>query len=784
MKPEFTYDREQGRSCLKAAGVRLEGFASATCGVDGHSLTVTTADLHLATWGTEAVENVHGRGERLRAIYEPGSAGLGLTLLAETYDDRPFLLLRVILSNHGPRPVAIERLTPFRSGPGNLHLGPSPLVFVKNGWQSWSYAGLRRANQCDVRPHPLLRPFAAPMLHNAATPISRKPGHFWGELVGMMGDVEAGRALVAGFVSTAEQFGVIETSCTPGRTAVALHAQCDGVELATGAELASEWAYLQFLPLPACDPLADYAEAAARQMQARVPSLPPPGWSSWYYFYQKVTEADVLSNLAAIQALDDTLPLGLVQLDQGYEPAWGDWLDRKSEFPHDLGWLAEQICAAGRVPGLWLSPLLVWEGCRLAREHPHWILRDQRGRPVSGGFVWKFIGQGLDPTHPEVQDYLRELIGIAVHRWGYRYLKLDFLYAGALPGVRHDATKTRAQALRGALATIRETAGDDVFLLGCGCPLGPAIGLLDSMRIGPDTGPHWNPRLFGLQGPFRSDPSIPALRNSLRNTLNRSWMHHRWWINDPENLMVRDQGTALTHDEVQAQATVIGLSGGQLVISDDLPRLTPEQREVAAALTPLSPPSRGEVMSGAQPLDMLEREMPELYVLRVRKPWEEWLVAGLFNWSDEPADRTLDLARLGLDPARSYHVHDFWRRRYHRVDDGRLVLDHVPPHGGHCLAVRPLRREPHLVATTFHITQGGEVVEWVHKGGWLRFTLELGRTAEGEVLLWLPVEPQQAICDGMEIRPALRGPGLWALPLRVEKTARVEVSLRELRSDR
>jgi hypothetical protein len=89
--------------------------------------------------------------------------------------------------------------------------------------------------------------------------------------------------------------------------------------------------------------------------------------------------------------------------------------------------------------------------------------------------------------------------------------------------------------------------------------------------------------------------------------------------------------------------------------------------------------------------------------------------------------------------------------------------------------VRPLRREPHLVATTFHITQGGEVVEWVYEGNWLRFTLELGRTAEGEVLLWLPVEPQQATCDGVEVRPAVRGPGLWALPLRVEKTARVEV---------
>ena len=186
-------------------------------------------------------------------------------------------------------------------------------------------------------------------------------------------------------------------------------------------------------------------------------------------------------------------------------------------------------------------------------------------------------------------------------------------------------------------------------------------------------------------------------------------------------------------------------------------------------------------MSGAQPLDLLEREMPELYVLRMCKPWEEWLVVGFFNWSDESVDHMLDLARLGLDPAHPYHVHDFWQRRYHRVENGHLVLRHIPPHGVHCLAVRPVREEPHLVATTLHVTQGSEVMEWVYEGDWLRFTLELGRTAEGEVLLYLPVEPQQAICNGMPVCPALRGPGLWALPLRVEKTAHVKMKLRALR---
>ena len=81
--------------------------------------------------------------------------------------------------------------------------------------------------------------------------------------------------------------------------------------------------------------------------------------------------------------------------------------------------------------------------------------------------------------------WLAELAQTAVQQWGYRVLKLDFLYAAALPGVRHDAGATRAQALRRGLQAIRDGAGD-AFLLGCGCPFGPAVGLVDGMRIGLD----------------------------------------------------------------------------------------------------------------------------------------------------------------------------------------------------------------------------------------------------------------------------------------------------------
>ena len=42
---------------------------------------------------------------------------------------------------------------------------------------------------------------------------------------------------------------------------------------------------------------------------------------------------------------------------------------------------------------------------------------------------------------------------------------------------------------------MREAAGEDVTLLGCGCPLGAAVGHVDAMRASADAGPSWLPAL-------------------------------------------------------------------------------------------------------------------------------------------------------------------------------------------------------------------------------------------------------------------------------------------------
>jgi len=211
----------------------------------------------------------------------------------------------------------------------------------------------------------------------------------------------------------------------------------EGAPLAVGASVASE-RLLVAIAAPVESGLALWAERAGREMAAPVPARSPSGWCSWYRFGTKVSAGDVRRNVRALREL--RVPLDVVQIDDGFQSMIGDWLTPAAGFPDGLAPLAREIRAEGCRPGLWLAPFIVSRRARLAREKPEWLVRDARGRPLTA--LWNPAWKGkrcyaLDATHPGVEAWL-EALGREVRALGFDYLKLDFLFAGALAGVRHD----------------------------------------------------------------------------------------------------------------------------------------------------------------------------------------------------------------------------------------------------------------------------------------------------------------------------------------------------------
>jgi alpha-galactosidase len=807
---ELSWLPERGTFRLQSPGRLFEGGPGIEFVRHKRVQTISTADLTAGRAQEAFLNDAQGEAQELRLHYQE-LHGLALSLRLRLYASRPFALARLSVTNVGPEPVHLRRFF-IESIPEGIETTSPPTGCYTNGWQSSSGSGFHPVGSRQERSSWPERWLQGPMIHNGATPRARHPDRFWSELCGAL--VTQREALIGGIVSTANQFGQMQIDLRATHPYVSLQTQMDDVALSVGESRHSEWLYLEWVPLPNLDPFAQYAHAVARQMAVGTLTTPVTGWCSWPTYGRQVSEPHMMENLASAALLADEIPLRVLQLDNGYQEAWGDWRAREDRFSHGLDWLADRIRGSGFRPGIWLAPLIAARSARVAREHPDWLLRKANGRPVKAGLVGNRLGHALDPTHPDVLAHINDIIETVVRDWGYDYLKLDFLYAGALMGKRWDKRVTRAQALRHMFEVIRSAAGPDVFLVGSGAPFGPAIGIFDAMRIGPDTAPTWKPDLGILTRLVSQNPSLPSLRNSLKAGMTRAWMHGRWWVNDPDVVLLRANQTSLTdaasteasprrtssarisparislaeasltENEVLANVTLAGLNGGSVVLSDDLDDLSPAWRQMVSVL--FSP-----LLDGLDVPDLFETPMPEIAIVPVARSWGRWRLVALFNWSTEEVERELPDTVM-LDDRKTYHLVDYWAQRYLLLAPGAIrPVVHIPPHGVVLLGLRQVKPGPHIVSSTFHISQGAEISHFEvqtpkrsvaqervpENGGGasgpasqLSLTVDIGRVAKGSIWLSIPSRPKAVSLDGEPLSDkAVRAiaSGVWSVTCRI-----------------
>jgi alpha-galactosidase len=725
---------------------------------------VALNNLHLKA-ENERVNTIHGPAYTFEFVTAQDSRGVRCSINFSIPENYPLLLWKFTLENLGKHPIRVDRLellnigfryasnsgfSPTYLGPlqrevtGHLILsaGGGDPAFFSNGWQSWSSTGAYGWQERQRRTR--LRFFTEPMRINAGTPQPRGSGLFSSDMFGIIGDRKHRRGLLAGFLSQKQHFGSLEALLIPSSPAMRMWANGDKARLDPGHKITTDWACLNYILLDSADPLGVYIEAVARENEIRNFKKEdiPVGWCSWYHFFQKVHEQDIRSNLEEISRIRKDLPLELVQIDDGFETQIGDWDSFSTSFPAGVAPLAAEIRQKGFTPGLWLAPFIVHPKSKLADQHPEWLLRGQLGRPVNAGYIWDTFTTGLDLTAPGALEYAVATVSRAVHEWDFPFLKLDFLYAAALPGRYQDPTQTRAQVLRKGLEALRKEAGPEAALLGCGCPLGSALGLVDSMRIGSDVDIRWRPVYKGVNFVFQDEPDMPSARNAIQNAITRTPMHRRWWVNDPDCLLLRPS-TFLSEAEVRTLASVIAMSGGSMLISDHLPEVPPERLQIARTLLPIL---------GERPhvLDWFDHATPSRMQINLKGPAGEWHLLGMFNWEDNPRDIALRLSDFYLNPEQIYLARSFWDGMVYEV--GRktnqpnsreeLMLESISPHGAVILALRPKRSQPQYLGGNLHISQGMELTEWVLDGKQhLKLKLERPGKWHGQIDLSLPAPP-------------------------------------------
>jgi alpha-galactosidase len=333
--------------------------------------------------------------------------------------------------------------------------------------------------------------------------------------------------------------------------------------------------------------------------------------------------------------------------------------------------------------------------------------------------AWKGrVCHALDPTHPAALGWLAEVIG-RLREQGFDWFKLDFLYAAALAGERHQRMPGAAAYRRG-LGALREAAGD-ALLVGCGAPLGPSVGLVDAMRVGPDVAPYWSERPFDR---LIASLTAPSARASLRNVLARAALHQRLWLNDPDCVLLREVDTKLDETEVEAVVATAAVSGGLALASDDWTRVGPARRELFRRMLPPAgriphvDDSGGEIPHG------LSVSFPDGSVLVLR-----------VNLEDRSRSFDLEPESLGLEgPVRAY---DVLRDRDLGNAAGRRLCIDVPPHGARLLRLTPAARLPGLVGSTLHLAGGALEAARVRRGddGGASVKLRLPGRREGRILV-------------------------------------------------
>lgn len=301
------------------------------------------------------------------------------------------------------------------------------------------------------------------------------------------------------------------------------------------------------------------------------------GWTSWYRHFTDISEKIVLDNLEQLSA--SGLPFQFVQIDDGWQTAVGDWFSVKPAFPNGMAHIARKIQEKNMTPGLWLAPFVASGKSELAQKHPEWLLKDTNGKPLKAGWnpLWGGWYYALDFYNNQVRDYISGVFHLALDKWGYELLKLDFLFAVCLappPG------KTRGAVMCEAMEFLRNLMGHRK-MLACGVPLGACFGVADFCRIGGDMHLRWEHRLLAMLR-FRERLSCIA---SLRSTIGRRQLNGLAFGNDPDVFFLRNDVKHLNPTQQNTILTINALLGKLCFTSDNPGDYDDEQKaELETAL--------------------------------------------------------------------------------------------------------------------------------------------------------------------------------------------------------
>lgn len=413
----------------------------------------------------------------------------------------------------------------------------------------------------------------------------------------------------------------------------------------------------------------------------------PCGWCSWYDRYADISEYSILSTVEGIRKAG--LSLDFIQIDDGYQRDVGDWRPNQ-KFPQGFGEIVNQIRTAGAQPGIWIAPLIVHADSDAGRRFEGVLQRDRQGNLLGDMGNWGGVSRPMDPTHPQVKRFLREVIREKIAE-GFTYFKFDFNVLNE-HCVFWDRSKTRLQVMRELFSLYREELGD-CYLLACvGSFTRGAVGYADAVRTGPDSGPVWKAAHIC---------SIYECIRAVGNSASANGVLH---VCDPDVIYLpapvsRGICGGLTVEELRTWHGFVGMLGGLNAFSEPVER--PEFAEFLELARTLIPAAhrKGRDLSGARDADHK----------RFGYDGEQLGVAfrNMLVWN--PGENEVSLNPKDVLGESDFWIYSFWENRVYRREEAEAVFSGIAPHGSRLLRLTPDVAFA-VLGSDLHISMGDEEV--------------------------------------------------------------------------
>jgi len=497
------------------------------------------------------------------------------------------------------------------------------------------------------------------------------------------------------------------------------------------------------------------------------------GWTSWFAFLDRVTEADVTHTADVLAATLAAYGYGYLQIDDGYEQdpigVPDHWLTANGKFPSGLDSLRRYIAGRGLVPGIWTNT--TFHDSAWAHAHPDYFVPAPEGGPAYGNWV----GYVMDGANPATLNELVRPVYRELARQGWAYFKLDALrhlrYEGynSFADVFRRRGQDRTAVYRSFVQAVRDEIGPRAFLLACWGIRPELAGIVDAVRVGTDG--------FGYGG-F-------AEYNSFNNVV---------WRNDPDHIQI-------AAPDAYRATTLTSLTGSVLMLTDRPEVYRTGRVEAARRAAPVPftvpgqvydvDPSRSALIgqadvsvsgSGPRPFDADQRLEVPLYQLDVSLPFARWTVLARTGGAEGP----IAFGDLGLAPDGTYLVFEFWTKRLLGGFRGSFVPGPVDPRyrvQDFCIHRRV--DHPQLVATSRHVSCGAvDLLDMAWSGDQLSGTSDV--VGGDPYALYLTEPPgfrfAGASADGAAVTGSTRAGTLRVVRFRASHAARVTWRVRWTRA--